>query len=75
MALALGGRVNGGQFYGEFPGLDKASLFENQDLDTTTDYRQILAEALVEGLALPPSGLSAVFPALGSYSPMGIFGN
>jgi uncharacterized protein (DUF1501 family) len=71
--LALGGRVNGGQFYGEFPGLDKSSLFENQDLDTTTDYRQVLAEALVRRMNVAPATLDAIFPNLDGYSPLGIF--
>jgi uncharacterized protein (DUF1501 family) len=71
--LALGGRVNGGQFYGEFPGLDKASLFENQDIDTTTDYRQIIAEALVKRMGYAPADLELTFPGLGAYSPQGLF--
>ncbi|AKS42001.1 DUF1501 domain-containing protein [Wenzhouxiangella marina] len=71
--MALGGSVNGGQFYGSFPGLDKASLFEFQDLDVTTDYRQVLAEALVRRMGYPASSLEQVFPDLGSYQPMGLF--
>ncbi len=70
--LALGGRVNGG-FHGQFPGLDKGSLFEDQDLHTTVDYRQVLAEALVRRLNLPAPALEQVFPTLGSYSPVGVF--
>jgi uncharacterized protein (DUF1501 family) len=70
--LALGGRVNGGM-HGAFPGLDSASLFEGQDLATTTDYRQILAEALVRRMGLSPTRLDSVFPGLDSYSPLGIF--
>jgi len=71
--MALGGRVNGGQFYGAFPGLDKASLFENQDLDVTTDYRQVLAEALVRRMGYPSGSLETVFPELGGYAPLGVF--
>lgn len=70
--LALGGRVNGG-FHGSFPGLDAASLFEGQDLATTTDYRQVLAEVLVRRMGLATDRLESVFPALGGYSPLGIF--
>jgi len=73
LMLALGGSVNGGQFYGEFPGLDKASLFENQDLAVTTDYRQVMAEALVRRMGFSETGLDQVFPGIGSYQPMGIF--
>jgi len=71
--MVLGGRVNGGQFYGAFPGLDKGSLFEGQDLAVTTDYRQVLAEALVKRMGYPSGSLESVFPAIDSYQPLGIF--
>lgn len=70
--LALGGRVNGG-LHGSFPGLDGASLFEGQDVATTSDYRQVLAEALVRRMGLAPAQLDSVFPNLGGYSPPGVF--
>jgi uncharacterized protein (DUF1501 family) len=73
LMMALGGRVNGGAFYGGFPGLDAASLFEGQDLATTTDYRQVLAEALVRRMGLGVGQLPQVLPDLGAYSPLGIF--
>lgn len=73
VVLALGGRVNGGQFYGEFPGLDDASIFEGQDLDVTTDYRQVMAEALIRRQQFPQNRLQQVFPGLESYEPLGIF--
>lgn len=73
VVLALGGRVNGGQFYGQFPGLDSASIFEGQDLAVTTDYRQVLAEALIRRQQFPENRLQQVFPALDSYQPLGIF--
>jgi uncharacterized protein (DUF1501 family) len=71
--MALGGSVNGGQLYGSFPGLDKASLFESQDLAVTTDYRQVMAEALVRRMGFPASALDQVFPGMGSYQPLGVF--
>jgi uncharacterized protein (DUF1501 family) len=70
--LALGGRVNGG-LHGTFPGLDGSALFEGQDIATTTDYRQILAEALVKRMGLAPAQLEAVLPELGGYSPLDVF--
>jgi uncharacterized protein (DUF1501 family) len=76
LMLALGGGVVGGQMHGTFPGLDDASLFEGQDVAVTTDYRQVLAEALVKRLGLPTSALASVFPgfgALGAYAPRGVF--
>lgn len=70
--MALGEGVNGGM-HGSFPGLDKASLFEGQDLATTTDHRQVLAEALVRRMGLSSNQLETVFPELGGYSPTGVF--
>jgi uncharacterized protein (DUF1501 family) len=69
--MALGGNVNGG-FHGSFPGLDKASLFEGQDLAVTTDYRQVVAEALVRRMELSTGNLEQVFPGL-TYQPIGVF--
>jgi uncharacterized protein (DUF1501 family) len=72
LMLALGGRVNGG-LHGVFPGLDDTSLFEGQDLDVTTDYRQVLAELLVDRMGVAPADLEMVFPELGAYQPVGVF--
>lgn len=66
--FALGNRVNGGQMHGSFPGLDDLSLFEGQDVDVTTDFRQVLSEALVERMGLAPAALGSVFPGF-TYSP------
>jgi uncharacterized protein (DUF1501 family) len=41
----MGGGVNGGKVYSEWPGLADANLF-NGDLDVTTDYRTVLNELL-----------------------------
>lgn len=72
LMLALGGRVNGG-LHGTFPGLDDLSLFEGQDLEVTTDYRQVLAEQLVQRMGVAPGDLDSVFPGLGGYQPLGVF--
>jgi uncharacterized protein (DUF1501 family) len=66
--FALGNNVAGGQMHGAFPGLDDASLFEGQDVAVTTDFRQIVGEALVKRLGLSAGALSGVFPGF-SYSP------
>jgi uncharacterized protein (DUF1501 family) len=76
LMLAFGNNVVGGQLHGSFPGLDDASLFEGQDIAVTTDYRQVLGEALVRRLGIAPSSLEAIFPgfgALGGYAPLGVF--
>lgn len=72
LMLALGGRVNGG-LHGSFPGLDDLSLFEGQDLAVTTDFRQVLAELLVDRMGVAVGDLDHVFPGLGSYRPVGVF--
>jgi uncharacterized protein (DUF1501 family) len=76
LMLALGNGVRGGQLHGTFPGLDDASLLEGQDLHVTTDFRQVLAEALVRRMGIPGAALESVFPgfgALGGYAPLGVF--
>lgn len=72
LMMALGGRVSGG-LHGTFPGLDDLSLFEGQDLSVTTDYRQVLAEMLIDRMAVAPGDVEQVFPGLGGYQPVGVF--
>ncbi|MBL8643368.1 MAG: DUF1501 domain-containing protein [Rhodospirillaceae bacterium] len=66
--MVLGGNVNGGRMYGQWPGLKPADLIAG-DLRVTTDYRQILQEILVKrrGETTP----EAVFPSL-TYRPVGL---
>lgn len=54
--LVAGGPVNGGQFYGNFLGLSPGVLFQNADVKTTTDYRNVFAEVLVRHLGNPELG-------------------
>ncbi len=60
MMMVLGGPVQGGKIYGEWPGLEKEQLFEGRDLAVTTDFRTVLTE-LVRG-HLGRTDLSSVFP-------------
>ncbi len=69
--LALGGKVNGGQIYGNFPGLAQADRYEGTDVVVTTDYRRIISEALIRRMANP--NIYYVFPGYTGYTPMGIF--
>lgn len=70
--LALGGNVNGGQVYGQWPGLHNDQLYDHADLAITTDYRQILGELL--STRLGNSNIEAVFPGFsGNYNPLGLF--
>lgn len=51
--LTLGGNVNGGKVHGEWPGLAQTKLEGPGDLRVTTDYRDILAEALTRRIGNP----------------------
>lgn len=66
--LVLGGNVNGGRIYGQWPGLGASELM-NGDMVITTDYRQVLAEILVKRRA--ETKLQTVFPTV-QYKPLGI---
>jgi uncharacterized protein (DUF1501 family) len=58
-ALLLGGAVKGGKVLGKWPGLDKTQLYENRDLQPTTDLRQIAAAVLTQHLRLPAGEVSS----------------
>ena len=58
--FVLGGPVKGGKVYGRWPGLDQSQLYEARDLALTTDFRQVLGEAVSRHLG--NKDLAAVFP-------------
>jgi uncharacterized protein (DUF1501 family) len=60
----LGGRVNGGKVYGDWPGITDATLNEGRDLAVTTDFRTVLAQVCERHLRLGDKALAQVFPAL-----------
>ena len=66
--MALGGSVNGGRMYGQWPGLKAADLVAG-DLRVTTDYRHVLQEILVKRRG--ETTLKSVFPTL-DYQPLGV---
>lgn len=68
--FVLGGGVNGGKVYGEWPGLAPENLFEGIDLDITTDYRDVLGE-IVER-RLKNASLSDIFPNYSDWKPLDI---
>ena len=57
--LLMGGGVNGGRVYGEWPGLEEDAL-DRGDLAITTDYRTVLSEIVKKRLL--NGHLSEVFP-------------
>ncbi|MEM7054566.1 MAG: DUF1501 domain-containing protein, partial [Pseudomonadota bacterium] len=68
--LILGGNVNGGQFFGDWQGLGPNDLYQNADVQTTTDFRRVLSEILIRRHGNNKLGM--VFPYYYNYQPMGI---
>jgi uncharacterized protein (DUF1501 family) len=69
--LAMGASVNGGEVYGNFLGLDGQHLYQGTDVNVTTDYRQVISEALIRRMANP--NIYYVFPGYSGYAPLGVF--
>lgn len=66
LMMAVGGAVRGGRVLGKWPGLEREQLVDRQDLEVTTDYRDVLWEIL-DRRAQSPS-VRQVF-ADGRYTP------
>ncbi len=58
--FVMGGPVKGGKVYGKWPGLDQSQLYEGRDLALTTDFRQVIGEAVYRHLG--NKSLDQVFP-------------
>jgi uncharacterized protein (DUF1501 family) len=58
--FVLGGQVKGGKVYGRWPGLNNEQLNEGRDLAVTTDFRQVLGEAVAKTIGA--NNLELVFP-------------
>jgi uncharacterized protein (DUF1501 family) len=68
--LVLGGNVNGGVVYCDWPGLRNDQLYDRADLEITIDYRRVLSEILIRRWVNPYLGI--VFPGYTGYEPLGI---
>jgi uncharacterized protein (DUF1501 family) len=68
--IVMGGTVNGGKVYGQWPGLATDQLYDRRDLQITTDYRRVLSEILIRRLGNP--NLGTIFPNYSDYAPLGI---
>jgi uncharacterized protein (DUF1501 family) len=71
--LAVGGGVNGGQFYGQWLGLAEDMIFQGADVWATTDYRSVFGEMLLK--RLHNNQLGDIFPGFSEaeYQPLGVF--
>jgi uncharacterized protein (DUF1501 family) len=58
--FALGGSIKGGKVYGDWPGLEREQLYEQRDLNLTTDFRDVLSEMVVRHLG--NRQVASVFP-------------
>jgi uncharacterized protein (DUF1501 family) len=68
--FALGAGVKGGKIYGSWPGLEREQLYEERDLDVTTDFREVLGELVTRHMGNPRLG--EVFPGYESRGFRGI---
>ena len=58
--FVMGGPVQGGKVYGKWPGLAPEQLNEERDLALTTDFRDVLSEAVYSHLG--NRSINSVFP-------------
>src|SRR5579859_3042760 len=58
--FVLGGNVQGGKVYGDWPGLQPEQLYGPGDLQITTDFRDVLGEIVAKRLG--NAALNEVFP-------------
>ena len=71
LAYLMGGGVNGGQVYRDWPGLDDVSLYNGEDLDITTDLRTVITEMLNKRLG--GTDVNTVFPGFSYPGDLNLF--
>jgi uncharacterized protein (DUF1501 family) len=71
VAFVLGGAVAGGRVLANWPGLTRANLFEDRDLQPTLDLRSLAKGLLSAHLRLSPEALETVFPDSRTAPPTG----
>lgn len=71
VALLVGGALKGGRVIADWPGVKESNLFENRDLQATTDLRAVLKGLLRDHLRVEEHALAAeVFPGSESVRPI-----
>lgn len=67
LMMAMGSAIKGGRVLTEWPGLERKNMFEEQDLQVTIDYRDIITEII--GKRLGNTDYRGLFPDPG-YNPI-----
>jgi uncharacterized protein (DUF1501 family) len=67
--MVLGGGVQGGRLYGQWPGLEPEQLYERRDLAVTTDFRDVLGEVVTGHLG---QKVDQVFPGYAPKTSLGL---
>jgi uncharacterized protein (DUF1501 family) len=70
--FAFGGDIKGGKVYGEWPGMAEEQLYENRDLNLTTDFRDVLGELVTRHLG--NRQIASVFPGYADPKFRGLIG-
>jgi uncharacterized protein (DUF1501 family) len=71
VALLVGGALKGGRVIADWPGLKPADLYQNRDLNATTDLRAVLKGVLRDHLRADERALAqTVFPGSETVKPM-----
>lgn len=68
--FVMGGNVNGGKVYGDWPTLAPDKLYGPGDLEITTDFRDVLGEIAQKRLGNP--NLAAIFPNYSTFNFRGV---
>ena len=69
--FAFGGGIKGGKIYGDWPGMEREQLYEDRDLNLTTDFRDVLGELVTRQLG--NTQINKVFPGYDQPKFRGIF--
>ena len=59
----MGGPVQGGKFYGQFPDLDEDARVKRDSLDYNVDFRTVYRSLLQNWMGVPASAMSEIFPS------------
>jgi uncharacterized protein (DUF1501 family) len=70
LMFVMGGGINGGNVYTDWPGLDQEGLYGPGDLAVTTDFRDVIGEILVNRLG--NDDIESVFPGHDSNNYLGL---